>query len=146
MVNTLPRQIECSGVRDPAGYVKRRDLASAAAFDRDFNFLAGVERAFERAERLRQQRGLPDLHARTTQSAPTTSADGGGGAGAAGSGSGRGAAEDGAARKMQRLKGKAQSAAEALLQKRFAEVGVEVVRAPLGLTRQKQNLTHWHSK
>ncbi|KAI9886157.1 MAG: hypothetical protein M1823_002060 [Watsoniomyces obsoletus] len=55
------RRAQCSGVRDPAAYVKRSDLATPAGIDRDFNFLVGVERHLDRAEQDILQRKLPPL-------------------------------------------------------------------------------------
>ena len=48
----------CSAVRDPGSYLKPRELATPAAFDRDFNFLTTVERGIERAERDASARGV----------------------------------------------------------------------------------------
>ena len=47
----------CSGARDPAARVSRAALATPAAFDRDYNFLTGVEKARERWRREREARG-----------------------------------------------------------------------------------------
>ncbi|EFR01885.1 zf-HIT [Nannizzia gypsea CBS 118893] len=60
---------QCSGVRDPAEYLKRSELATPAAFDKDFNFLTGIERSLERAEIDAEARGI-DL-------VPDTNPDGG---------------------------------------------------------------------
>ncbi|KAL2368752.1 hypothetical protein RJ035_007466 [Blastomyces gilchristii] len=49
---------QCSGVRDPAAYLKRKELATPVAFDKDFNFLSGIERYVERAERDAENRGI----------------------------------------------------------------------------------------
>lgn len=49
---------QCSGVRDPAEYLPRSKLANPASIDRDFNFLVGVERGLERAERELEGRGI----------------------------------------------------------------------------------------
>ncbi|KAK2870581.1 hypothetical protein FQN49_003077 [Arthroderma sp. PD_2] len=60
---------QCSGVRDPAEYLKRSDLATPAAFDKDFNFITGIERSLERAEVDAEARGIDlvadaDVHGR----------------------------------------------------------------------------------
>ncbi len=55
------RRAQCSGVRDPAAYVKRSELATPAGIDRDFNFLVGVERHLDRAEQDIVHRKLPPL-------------------------------------------------------------------------------------
>ncbi|EFE34550.1 HIT finger domain protein, putative [Trichophyton benhamiae CBS 112371] len=49
---------QCSGVRDPAEYLKRNELATPAAFDKDFNFLTSIERSLERAEVDAETRGI----------------------------------------------------------------------------------------
>ncbi|KMU87162.1 hypothetical protein CIHG_05103 [Coccidioides immitis H538.4] len=49
---------QCSGVRDPAAYLKRKELATPAAFDKDFNFITGIERCLERADRDAENRGI----------------------------------------------------------------------------------------
>jgi hypothetical protein len=45
-------------VRDPAAYVKRSELATPAGIDRDFNFLAGIERKLENTEKECEARGI----------------------------------------------------------------------------------------
>ena len=40
----------CTGVRDPAAYVRRKELATETGIDRDFNFIAGLERDVRRRE------------------------------------------------------------------------------------------------
>ena len=52
---------QCSGVRDPAAYVKKSELATPAAIDRDYNFLTAVERHLDRAEQDILERGMPPL-------------------------------------------------------------------------------------
>ena len=49
---------QCSGVRDPAAYIKRNDLETPKGIDHDFNFLTGIERTLERAERDVLSRGV----------------------------------------------------------------------------------------
>uniref|UniRef100_A0A093US92 Box C/D snoRNA protein 1 n=1 Tax=Talaromyces marneffei PM1 TaxID=1077442 RepID=A0A093US92_TALMA len=48
----------CTGVRDPAAYLTRSQLETEASFDRDFNFITGIERRLERAERDAENRGI----------------------------------------------------------------------------------------
>lgn len=48
---------QCSGKRDPGAYVKRSQLATAAGIDHDYNFLTGIERAFDAADRESESRG-----------------------------------------------------------------------------------------
>lgn len=48
----------CSGKRDPAAYVKKSQLETATGIDCDFNFLTGVERAFDKAGNDASSRGI----------------------------------------------------------------------------------------
>ncbi|KAI9728213.1 MAG: hypothetical protein M1828_004674 [Chrysothrix sp. TS-e1954] len=48
----------CSGKRDPAAHVPRSQLATPAGIDHDFNFLTGIERSFDRADRDVDERGI----------------------------------------------------------------------------------------
>jgi hypothetical protein len=45
-------------VRDPAAYVRRSELATPAGIDRDFNFLAGIERGLEKSQKECETRGI----------------------------------------------------------------------------------------
>ncbi|KAI9665285.1 MAG: hypothetical protein M1829_005759 [Trizodia sp. TS-e1964] len=49
----------CSGRRDPAAYVRKTELQNPALFDRDYNFLSGIERSFERGARITEHIGIP---------------------------------------------------------------------------------------
>ncbi|OCK87256.1 uncharacterized protein K441DRAFT_360382 [Cenococcum geophilum 1.58] len=49
---------QCSGKRDPTKYVKRSQLATPAGIDHDYNFIAGIERGVDRAEREVIERGI----------------------------------------------------------------------------------------
>ncbi|KAJ5897716.1 hypothetical protein N7504_008004 [Penicillium tannophilum] len=114
---------QCSGVRDPAAYLKRSELATETAFDRDFNFITGVERSLERADREVENRGI-DL-----------------GRGQAASGDGD--VESGPKRKIPQqglVKG------EAAFLRRAEEGAVTVIRAPRGMSRNKLNNSRWHPK
>ncbi|KAJ6005714.1 hypothetical protein N7451_003658 [Penicillium sp. IBT 35674x] len=114
---------QCSGVRDPAAYLKRSELATESAFDRDFNFITGVERSLERADREVENRGI-DL-----------------GRGQAASGDGDD--ESGPKRKIPQqglVKG------EAAFLRRAEEGAVTVIRAPRGMSRNKLNNSRWHPK
>ncbi|EEP75485.1 predicted protein [Uncinocarpus reesii 1704] len=103
---------QCSGVRDPAAYLKRKELATPAAFDKDFNFITGIERRLERADRDAEHRGIV-------------------------------LDDDGRKRKKRRSGEFAQE--EALL-KRIERSGVEMLRAPKGMTRSRQNHSTWSKK
>ncbi|KAK2763330.1 Box C/D snoRNA protein 1 [Arachnomyces sp. PD_36] len=50
---------QCSGVRDPAAYVKKTELETPSGFDRDFNFITSIERGIERADRETGNREIP---------------------------------------------------------------------------------------
>lgn len=54
------QRASCNGKRDPTAYVKRDQLATAAGIDHDFNFLSGVERVFDKADKDRQIRGIAE--------------------------------------------------------------------------------------
>ncbi|KAL1969662.1 hypothetical protein VTN77DRAFT_8215 [Rasamsonia byssochlamydoides] len=112
---------QCSGVRDPAAYLRRSELATPAAFDRDFNFITGIERSLERAERDAENRGISLEHDYIC------SLDG-----------------KGASKKRKRPPEMVKGEAGFL---RGAEAaGVKLERAPRGMTRNKQNASRWHQK
>ncbi|KAJ5371017.1 uncharacterized protein N7496_007109 [Penicillium cataractarum] len=123
---------QCSGVRDPAAYLKRSELASEAAFDRDFNFITGIERSLERAERDVENRGIELARG---QAVPGEEGTDDASAGAA-SGAGR--------KRKYPTQGLVKGEAGFL---RGAEAGrVKVLRAPRGMSRNKQNTSRWHPK
>ncbi|KAF2447829.1 hypothetical protein P171DRAFT_429430 [Karstenula rhodostoma CBS 690.94] len=96
---------QCNGKRDPAKFVKKSQLATPAGIDHDYNFLTGIERGLEKADRQLEGQGLG--------SRPDPRRDG---------------------------KGRLPS------DQHFAEAGVTVIRAPKGLSRQKDNKTHRSKK
>lgn len=49
---------QCSGVRNPAEYRKRADLATPSSIDKDFNFITNVERSVARADEGISERGI----------------------------------------------------------------------------------------
>jgi HIT zinc finger len=49
---------QCSGVRDPAAYRKRSELATPSSIDQDFNFITKVERSLKRADDEVTERGI----------------------------------------------------------------------------------------
>lgn len=49
---------QCSGVRDPAEYRKRSELATPSSIDKDFNFITKVERTLQRADDTVEDKGL----------------------------------------------------------------------------------------
>lgn len=107
---------ECSGVRDPAAYLNKRALATPSAFDRDFNFISGIERGRQRAERDAENRNI-------------SLEDEG----------------EGSGKVFGRRGGKARSQ-QIMLLRAYDESGVAVVKAPVGMTREKQNRTHVSTK
>ncbi|MCJ1433401.1 hypothetical protein MMC27_002761 [Xylographa pallens] len=62
---------QCSGVRNPAAYLKRHELATPTNFDRDYNFISGIERGIETAERAVTARGV-----RLQETTPASKRDG----------------------------------------------------------------------
>ncbi|KAG0161255.1 hypothetical protein PDIDSM_8789 [Penicillium digitatum] len=119
---------QCSGVRDPAAYLKRNELITESAFDRDFNFITGIERTLERAEREIDNRGI-DL-------AGSTQTDDGNFEGFQHSSAG--------CKRKHPNQGLAKGEAAFL---RGAETArVKVLRAPKGMSRNKQNGSRLHPK
>ncbi|KAH9870666.1 hypothetical protein IAQ61_006144 [Plenodomus lingam] len=91
---------QCSGKRDPTKFVKKSQLVTPAGIDHDFNFLSGIERNLEKAERA----------ASAATDAPS----------------------DGSAKAHH---GK-------INYHRLEAAGVRVIRAPQGLSRQRENKSH----
>ncbi|KAK2812906.1 hypothetical protein FQN50_000927 [Emmonsiellopsis sp. PD_5] len=114
---------QCSGVRDPAAYLKRKELATPSAFDRDFNFISGIERFVERAERGAERRGV-ELRRDEV----------------GGGDDGEGDRRRKRVRKEQPVKG------EVALMRGLETARVMVIRAPRGMSRAKMNLTGWNKK
>ncbi|KAF1831885.1 HIT finger domain-containing protein [Decorospora gaudefroyi] len=96
---------QCSGQRDPTKFMKKSQLVTPAGIDHDFNFLSGVERNLEKAEKV----------------ASTAFAG----------------APSEAKSKSQR--------AGVQFSKLEAAAGVNIIRAPQGLSRQKENKSHLSS-
>ncbi|KAJ5656544.1 hypothetical protein N7507_008494 [Penicillium longicatenatum] len=112
---------QCSGVRDPAAYLKRSELATESAFDRDFNFITGVERSLERADREVENRGIDLARGQASRDGD----------------------DEGPKRKVPQqglVKG------EAAFLRRAEEGAVTVIRAPRGMSRNKLNNSRWHPK
>ncbi|OQE32059.1 hypothetical protein PENSTE_c001G05093 [Penicillium steckii] len=125
---------QCSGVRDPGAYLKRSELATPAAFDRDFNFISGIERSLERAERDAENRGI-ELGSATAEPDAESST---------GPEQGQSAAVSAGQKRKHPGQGLVKGEAGFL---RGAEAGgVKVVRAPRGMTRNKANGSRWHPK
>ncbi|KAL8655924.1 MAG: hypothetical protein Q9226_002848 [Calogaya cf. arnoldii] len=102
-----------SGVRDPATYLKRSELATPKGIDHDYNYLTSIERQLDNAGRDAESRGIL-LH-KGKQVGPAPKAH-------------------------QLAKG------ELPLQNAIKQCRIVVDRAPKGMSRQKQNQTHWDRK
>lgn len=133
---------ECSGERDATAYLPPSRLKTPAGVDHDYNFLHGIERSLERSERvLVDERRLvqaEELRPVTVQEVRwKTGRDGrkrkvlvtrvlrdakGGSGSAAGAGAG--------GRQFERF-----------LAQKLRKLNVEVICAPTGMTRQKENNT-----
>lgn len=114
-------------MRDPAAYLRRNELATPSAFDRDFNFITGIERRIERADRDAEDRGVHIDHDYVEGPAD---------------------AEEENARKRKRANhdGSGLVKGEAGFLRGTQTSEVHVVRAPKGMTRNKQNTSRWHPK
>ncbi|KAL4800162.1 hypothetical protein BDV19DRAFT_353529 [Aspergillus venezuelensis] len=126
---------QCSGIRDPGAYVRRSELATESAFDRDFNFITGIERGIERAGRDAEDRGV-DFSARTLLGVEDGNGD-------IVQESGRGKRKRGGQGHDQN-QGLARG--EAGFLRRAAECGVTVIKAPKGMSRAKANGSRWLHK
>lgn len=115
------KQALCNGRRNPASYVKKDDLQTPAGVDRDFNFLTGVERGLDRASEVAQERGIP-----------VTPIEGEGD---------ESYSYGGAKRRFGRAGGNGEK-----LERAIVESGIEIKRAPVGMSRKKANKTQWHSE
>ncbi|KAL4914868.1 hypothetical protein BDW62DRAFT_213157 [Aspergillus aurantiobrunneus] len=134
---------QCSGVRDPAAYLRTGELATESAFDRDFNFITGIERRLERAGREAENRGIR--------------VDGKGGVrdpGVVGLDSDENDNEDvnEGGRKRKRGPGSGPVPERGIVKgeagflRRAQDAGVKVIKAPRGMSRAKMNGSKWHSK
>lgn len=117
---------QCSGVRDPAAYLKRSELATESAFDRDFNFITGVERSLERADREVENRGIDLTRGQAA--------------------SGDGDDEELGPGRKRKVPQQGLVKGEAAFLRRAEEGAVTVIRAPRGMSRNKLNNSRWHPK
>ncbi|KAL4977199.1 hypothetical protein BDW66DRAFT_40581 [Aspergillus desertorum] len=138
---------QCSGVRDPAAYLRRTELATESAFDRDFNFITSIERRLERASRDAENRGVVVDGKQGVREPGVVGLD----EDELGQRPGQDHAGDG--RKRKRAGPGAESGferglakGEAGFLKRAAEARVRVIKAPRGMSRAKMNASRWHSK
>ncbi|CAO2650756.1 Nn.00g020480.m01.CDS01 [Neocucurbitaria sp. VM-36] len=95
---------QCSGQRDPTKFVKKSQLVTPAGIDHDFNFLTGIERNLEKAERTVNATSI-------------------------------GAPSDSQPKSRNQPGGIPYGRLE-------AAAGVKIIRAPKGLSRQKENKSH----
>ncbi|KAL4756466.1 zinc finger HIT domain-containing protein [Aspergillus foveolatus] len=138
---------QCSGVRDPAAYLRRTELATESAFDRDFNFITSIERRLERASRDAENRGVvvdgrqgvrePGIVGLDEDELGQDDVMDGRKRKRAGPGAGNGIGHG-----FERGLAKG----EAGFLKRAAEAGVRVIKAPKGMSRAKMNGSRWHTK
>ncbi|KAE8356796.1 hypothetical protein BDV28DRAFT_65634 [Aspergillus coremiiformis] len=133
---------QCTGVRDPAAYLKRNELATESAFDRDFNFITGIERRLERAERDAENRGIsvqPGVSGRGVDLKVV---------GLDGDGDVTTGTEREHGRKRRRVDGGrgAFVRGEVGFLRGVEEAGVTVLRAPRGMSRNKANASRWLAK
>lgn len=93
--------------------MKRTELSTPSGFDRDFNFITGIERVIERADKEVENRAIPlDRESGTAENR----------------------------RRHDKIRG------ECSFQRAVANSGVHVAKAPKGMTRSKQNSSHWERK
>jgi hypothetical protein len=52
------RRAACTGIRDPAAYIPKSTLQTSSGIDRDYNFLSGLERNIDRADKETSERGV----------------------------------------------------------------------------------------
>ncbi|KAE8160979.1 hypothetical protein BDV40DRAFT_313444 [Aspergillus tamarii] len=132
---------QCSGVRDPAAYMKKNELATESAFDRDFNFITGIERTLERAERDAENRGISVQSGTSGRGVDlaVVGLDGDEESGGGGNETGR---------KRKRVGGGSGGfvKGEFGFLRGAEEAGVTVLRAPRGMSRNKANASKWLPK
>ncbi|KAL5046340.1 hypothetical protein BDW71DRAFT_65247 [Aspergillus fruticulosus] len=138
---------QCSGVRDPAAYLRRAELATESAFDRDFNFITSIERGLERANRDAENRGVAVDGRQGVREPGIVGLDE----------DELGQDDAGNVRKRKRAGPEAGNRngngferglakGEAGFLKRAAEARVRVIKAPRGMSRAKMNGSRWHPK
>ncbi|KAJ4314769.1 hypothetical protein N0V84_008704 [Fusarium piperis] len=121
---------ECTGERDATAYIPPSKLHTAAGVDHDYNFLHGIERSVERAEKLLvEERSLvqeEELRPLTVQEVKWKPG------------------RDGRKRKvlvtrvLREAKGRV---FERFLAQRLKKLNINIICAPMGMARQKENHT-----
>ncbi|KAF4445445.1 Box C/D snoRNA protein 1 [Fusarium austroafricanum] len=121
---------ECTGERDATAYVAPSKLRTPAGVDHDYNFLHGIERSVERAEKLLvEERGIvqeEELRPLTVQEVKWKPG------------------RDGRKRKVlvTRLLREAKGRTfERFLAARLKKLNITIMCAPMGMARQKENHT-----
>ncbi|KAL4734218.1 hypothetical protein BDV11DRAFT_213086 [Aspergillus similis] len=142
---------QCSGIRDPAAYLRRAELATESAFDRDFNFITSIERRLERASRDAENRGVVVDGKQGVREPGIVGLDEeelgqGQGQDDAGDGRKRKRAGPGAGNGNGHGFERGLAKGEAGFLKRAAEARVRVIKAPKGMSRAKMNGSRWHPK
>lgn len=126
---------ECSGQRDPTSYVRKSKLHTAAGVDHDYNFLHGIELSVERNEKLLvEDKGIvarEELRPLTMQQVRWKTG------------------RDGRKRKVlvtQVLREAKGRVFEKFLAQRLKKLNVQILCAPLGMARQRENNTTFNRR
>ncbi|KAJ0422914.1 hypothetical protein BJY00DRAFT_279083 [Aspergillus carlsbadensis] len=127
---------QCSGIRDPGAYLRRNELATESAFDRDFNFITGIERRIERAEREAEDRGV-DVSGKRVRDAGAVGLE---------HEEVEEVNRDRSGNKRKRGPDSGMSRWEAGFVRRAKGCGVRVIKAPEGMSRGRVNGSKWHHK
>lgn len=155
----------CTGRRDPTAFIPVSKLKTPAGVDHDYNFLSAIERARERTQRdllgESADRTAPlftpaqlgrDLDGERRwrkewfgEEVRFVSKEGVSGRGAAGAAMGSDGEEegDGGAGGERTTMG---SSLARKVRYRLDTLGIEVVRMPVGMTRQRENTTAWNRR
>ncbi|PKS11964.1 hypothetical protein jhhlp_001260 [Lomentospora prolificans] len=122
----------CSGVRDATAYVPKRTLATPAGVDHDYNFISAIERSRERSENvLVDEKGIvsaKELRPVTVENVEYRFKDG----------------------KMRRvlvtraLRGEEGDWGD--MRARLKRFGITAVRAPVGMSRRRENGTRYFKR
>ncbi|KAL2813910.1 hypothetical protein BJX63DRAFT_393559 [Aspergillus granulosus] len=127
---------QCSGIRDPAAYLRRSELATESAFDRDFNFITSIERRIERADREAEDRGV-DVSGKRVRNAEVVGLE---------HEDFEQTEKDRNGNKRKRDLQSGLSRGEAGFVRRAKDGGVRVIKAPAGMSRGRVNGSKWHQK
>ncbi|SPO05717.1 uncharacterized protein DNG_08404 [Cephalotrichum gorgonifer] len=126
---------DCSGIRDATAYVPRHKLATPAGVDHDYNFISAIERERERSEKeLVGERGIIDKNELKREMIDGVEV--------------RVNPRDGKRRKVVVTRElKSQDDLEwSGIRSRLEKFGVVLVRAPMGMTRRRENQTRFFKR